>query len=131
MTKQEIKSYIAEELANEEPEIYLDADDYKVILEALSVEPCEDCVSRSHVLSEFKRIYFDNDTVIRCAELVLGAERPVYTTPKKNKEKCTLAEKIADFTEDNYPTEIGTDWERGCAYALNEIEKICKSESEG
>lgn len=49
MTKQEIKSYIAEELANEEPEIYLDADDYKVILEALSAEPCEDTVSRKDV----------------------------------------------------------------------------------
>ncbi len=42
----------------------------------------------------------------------------------------TLAEKILDFIEENYPTEIGTDWERGCAYALGEIEKICKAEDE-
>ena len=42
----------------------------------------------------------------------------------------TLAEKILDFIEENYPTEIGTDWERGCAYVLDEIEKICKAESE-
>lgn len=39
-----------------------------------SVEPekCGDCVSRKATLDEFKRIYFDNATVIRCAELVLG-----------------------------------------------------------
>ena len=42
----------------------------------------------------------------------------------------TLAEKILEFIEDNRPTEIGTDWEQGCAYALDMIEKICKAESE-
>lgn len=42
----------------------------------------------------------------------------------------TLAEKILDFIEDNYPTVVSTDWERGCAYALDEIEKICKAGSE-
>lgn len=46
MTREEIIDYIKEELAKEEPEIYLDADDYKVILEALSAEPCEDAVSK-------------------------------------------------------------------------------------
>ena len=35
-------------------------------------------------------------------------------------------EQIRDFIEDNYPTEINTDWERGAAYMLDEIEKICK-----
>ncbi len=49
MTKAEIRDYIKEELAKEEPEIYLDADDYKVILEALSVNPCKDCASRAAV----------------------------------------------------------------------------------
>lgn len=53
MTKEEIKNYIAEELANEEPEIYLDADDYKVILEAISAEPCGDCISRQAALDAF------------------------------------------------------------------------------
>lgn len=38
----------------------------------------------------------------------------------------TLEEKILEFIEDNYPTEIGSDWEKGCAYALNEIEKLVK-----
>ena len=37
--------------------------------------------------------------------------------------------KILDFIEDNYPTEIGSDWEKGFAYALDEIEKIEKVEN--
>lgn len=48
----------------------------------------------------------------------------------EKESEMTLAEKILNFIEDNYPTEIGTDWERGCAYVLDEIEKICKVESE-
>ena len=40
----------------------------------------------------------------------------------------TLVEKILDFIEDNYPTEVRTDWEHGCAYALDQIEKLCKAE---
>lgn len=35
---------------------------------------------------------------------------------------------IADFIEENRPTEVNTDWERGCAYALDEIEKLCITE---
>jgi len=35
-----------------------------------------------------------------------------------------VIEKILNFIEDNRPTEINTDWERGCAYALDEIEKL-------
>lgn len=35
---------------------------------------------------------------------------------------------IKIFIEDDRPTEINTDWERGCAYALDEIEKIIKRE---
>jgi len=38
-----------------------------------------------------------------------------------------VVEKILDFIEDNYPTEVETDWEKGCAYVLDEIEKICMS----
>lgn len=33
-------------------------------------------------------------------------------------------EEILDFIEDNRPTEINTDWERGCAYVMDEIENI-------
>ncbi len=55
MTREEIRDYIKEELMEEEPEIYLDVDDYKVILEVLSAEPNEDCVSRKAILNEFKR----------------------------------------------------------------------------
>lgn len=43
----------------------------------------------------------------------------------------TLVKKILDFIEDNYPTVVSTDWERGCAYALDEIEKICEAENAG
>jgi hypothetical protein len=33
-------------------------------------------------------------------------------------------EMILDFIEDNRPTDIQTDWERGCAYICDEIEKL-------
>lgn len=49
---------------------------------------------------------------------------------ERNGRKMTLAEKILEFIEDNYPTEVRTDCEQGCAYVLDEIEKICKAESE-
>lgn len=35
-------------------------------------------------------------------------------------------EKILDFIEDNRPTDIQTDWERGCAYICDEIEKLLR-----
>jgi hypothetical protein len=39
--KEEIAQYIKSELANDEPEIYLDIDDYKVIVKALEEDSCE------------------------------------------------------------------------------------------
>jgi hypothetical protein len=33
-------------------------------------------------------------------------------------------EMILDFIEDNRPTDIQTDWERGCTYICDEIEKL-------
>ena len=33
-------------------------------------------------------------------------------------------EEVLEFIEDNRPTEINTDWERGCAYVMDEIENI-------
>jgi len=39
-----------------------------------------------------------------------------------------VSQKITDFIEDNRPTEVNTDWERGCAYALDEVEKLCITE---
>lgn len=41
MTKEEIAQYIKSELANDEPEIYLDIDDYKIIAETLEQDSCE------------------------------------------------------------------------------------------
>ena len=35
-----------------------------------------------------------------------------------------IQEKILDFIEDNRPTDVRTDWERGCAYACDEIEEL-------
>lgn len=40
------------------------------------------------------------------------------------KDMNDVIEKILEFIEDNRPTEVNTDWERGCAYALDEIEKL-------
>lgn len=31
---------------------------------------------------------------------------------------------VLEFIEENYPTEIKTDYEKGCAYACDEIEKL-------
>ena len=59
-----------------------DYDEVEEIVKALEQEPCEDAISREHALTEFKRLYFDNDTVIRCAELVLRGEPSVYPKPK-------------------------------------------------
>ena len=53
---------------------------------------------------------------------------------------CSLGDKIVtnnvtkdilDFIEDNRPTEVHSDWERGCAYVCDEIEKIAGAESNG
>ena len=35
-------------------------------------------------------------------------------------------EMILDFIGDNRPTDVQTDWERGCAYICDEIEKLLK-----
>ena len=42
MTKEEILQYIKSELANENTEIYLDVDDYKIIVKALEQKACDD-----------------------------------------------------------------------------------------
>ena len=44
MTRKEISQYIKNQLANEDAEIYLDVDDYKVIVEALEQGPILDKV---------------------------------------------------------------------------------------
>jgi len=49
MTREEIAQYIKSELANDDTEIYLDVDDYKIIVKALEQEPCDDTVSRKAV----------------------------------------------------------------------------------
>ena len=51
MTRQEeLAQYIKSELANEDPEIYLDIDDYEIIVKALEQEPCGDVISRQYLL---------------------------------------------------------------------------------
>lgn len=67
-----------------------------------------------------------------CEMTLLGLTTKSNTTKRqKNARDMALnaldaLEQIRDFIEDNYPTEINTDWERGAAYMLDEIEKICK-----
>lgn len=41
-------------------------------------------------------------------------------------ENVVDRETILDFIEDNRPTDVQTDWERGCAYICDEIEKLLK-----
>lgn len=56
---------------------YLTEKDGEKMREAINVltneqQTCEDAISRKDTLAKFKKIYFDNKTVIRCAELVIG-----------------------------------------------------------
>ena len=55
-------------------EYVTDNDDpaFDMAIEALAQEPCEDAISRQATLAEFKRLYYDDKTVIRCAELVIN-----------------------------------------------------------
>ena len=40
----------------------------------------------------------------------------------------STVEDILDFIEDNRPIEVNSDWERGCAYICDEIEKLAGAE---
>ena len=42
MTREELAQYIKSELANDDTEIYLDIDDYKIVVKALEQEPILD-----------------------------------------------------------------------------------------
>lgn len=75
-----INDILTEATEHEDSVSYVTSEDAKwlrLAIEALKQESCDDCISRKDTLSEFKRVYFDNDTVIRCAELVLGGMPPV------------------------------------------------------
>lgn len=56
MTIKEILQYIKNELSNENAEIYLDVDDYKIIVKALERQPCEGCVNRKEVFNILSRL---------------------------------------------------------------------------
>ena len=51
----------------------------------------EEYIKKDEALSEFKRIYFDNATVIRCSELVLNS-LPTYSMPDIEKIRTEIAE---------------------------------------
>lgn len=57
MKEKEILQYIKNELSNENAEIYLDVDDYKIIVKALERQPCEGCVNRKEVFNILSRNY--------------------------------------------------------------------------
>lgn len=65
---------------NEPRAIYI-SEALDMAIKALEQQPCDDCISRKDTLAEFKRVYFDNGTVIRCAESVLRGMPPV--TPQQ------------------------------------------------
>ena len=69
---------------------YLKIDDVLAVIDKYAEqEPCEDAVDRADTLAEFKRLYFDNDTVIRCAELILGKMPSVQPIcEEKEKGEC-------------------------------------------
>ena len=60
MKEKEILQYIKNELSNENAEIYLDVDDYKIIVKALERQPCEDTVSRAKAIEICKKHGHDN-----------------------------------------------------------------------
>ena len=76
MTNEEAKDYIRE---------WCPYDKREKIINALEQQPCDDCISREDTLKKFKNTYFDNETVIRCAELVLGGMPPVQPQRPKGK----------------------------------------------
>lgn len=90
MTNEEAKKFIhglSYDLGTTGMEAYTTDDGYKLRM-AMCVlknesQPCEDCISREDTLKKFKNTYFDNETVIRCAELVLGGMPPVQPTRPK------------------------------------------------
>lgn len=54
---------------------------------------------------------------------VAGVKNHINSIPPAN---VVEREKILDFIEDNRPTDVQTDWERGCAYICDEIEKLLR-----
>lgn len=86
----EIKCLLSELDNGEDAVSYLTQNDIKWLnenIKALEQEPCEDCISRKDTLKKFKQTYFDNDTVIRCAELVLGSMPSITPQPYTESER--------------------------------------------
>ena len=54
--------------------------------------------------------------------------KPTLSACVKSLPPADVVEKemILDFIRDNRPTDIQTDWERGCAYICDEVEKLLK-----
>ena len=75
MTREEAKAFLGSVLPTLSAKMQL-------AIEVLNQELCDDCISREDTLAEFKKVYFDNATVIRCAELVLGGMPSVTPQPK-------------------------------------------------
>ena len=69
-------------------------------------------------------IYYEKHTVVGISKRTGGVSETDTEIVKV--VPIDVLDKILDFIEDNRPTEISTDWERGCAYTLDEIEKIIK-----
>jgi len=58
-----------------------------------------------------------------------GLDRGIESCSKADKiVSNSTVEDILDFIEDNRPTEVTSDWERGCAYICDEIEKLAGAE---
>ena len=107
------KEDIIAELGDTNMDIF--TDEVKEIVNSLPTvsfpnrEKGTDLISREKALAEFKRIYFDNPTVIRCAELVLNGmpsavpdrEKGEWlNTEEEGQCKCNKCGEICGFKKD-------------------------------
>ena len=90
-------------------------------------QPTDDCISREDTLKEFKRVYFDNATVIRCAELILGSMPSVTRErPKEDGVEDFIKHKI-DYLEELASIETNEGrWreEEKYLYAISVLEEV-------
>lgn len=112
MTKEEILQYIKSELANENIEIYLDVDDYKIIAKALEQRACDDCISRfsaeqvvrNHYCGIPSKVY--NELIVELDNLSLVTPiRPKghwikAELPARDAHECSECENLALVDED-------------------------------
>ena len=108
MTKKAIAQYIKSELANDEPEIYLDLDDYKIIAETLEQESID-----------YKTQY---ETYLKKSEVVISQLRV-----DRDRLQETIDKARAEIKQE-YENEFEQPYGQGLGRAMEIIDKYNKEE---